>query len=206
MKEIKEERRSYHRGDLSFQVNFRVMAPDEGRLRAMTGNGVSFGGEKNLKVNAASADSKEQETPLNNDLIDFLILIDEKLDQILSTLADNSSPDRSLKECRGVDISATGMGIITSHSVKAGQIIEAKIELSRFPLVSMDVVGEIVQVARVIEYDQSLLRAGIRFLNLDTQSKEKIIKCVFQSERASIREMKRMEDEEEAIPATDSSE
>jgi len=205
MAEHKEERRSYYRGDLSFKVSFRVMAPEEGSLRAMTGNGVSFGGEKMLTVNAAAADSSEKETPLNNALIDFLIMIDEKMDRILSALEDNNSPDRSFKECRGVDICAAGMGIITGHSVTAGQIIEAKVELSRFPLVSMEVAGEIVQVSRVIEHGQNRLHAGIRFLNLDAQSKEKIIRYVFQSERASIREMKRMEDEDEATPAVDSS-
>ena len=128
----------------------------------------------------------------------------EKLDQILTALADTNNSDRPFREGRGIDISATGMGIITAHPLKTGQIIEAVITLSKLPLISMDVVSEVVQVTRIIENDQNLLHAGIRFLDLDAQDKEKIIKCVFQYERATIREMKRME-EDEATTAVESS-
>jgi hypothetical protein len=204
MTEQQLERRSFHRGDFSFKVKFRIMPPDEGRLKAMKGKGVLQGSEKILKINDALTDNNEKDAPLNAALIDFLIRMDEKLDQILTALADNNSQDRSFRECRGIDISATGMGIITVHPVKAGQIIEANITLSRLPLVSMDVACEVVQVTRIIENDQTMLHAGVRFLDLDAQDKEKIIKCVFQNERATIREKKRME-EDEATTAVDSS-
>jgi len=205
MTEKQAERRSFHRGDFSFKVKYKIMPPDEGRLKAMTGKGAFRGSEKILKINDALADSNEKDTPLNAALIDFLIRMDEKLDQILAALAENSNPDRPSRECQGIDISATGMGIITAHPVKTGQILETSISLSRLPLISMEVVCEVVQVTRIIENDQNLLHAGVRFLDLDAQDKEKIIKCVFQNERASIREMKRMEEEDDVAIAVDSS-
>ena len=205
MTEKKAERRAFHRGDFSFKVQYRIMHPDEGRLKAMAGKGAFRGGEKILKINDALADSNEKEAPLNAALIDFLMRMDEKLDQVLAALAENSNPDRPFRECQGIDISATGMGIITAHPVKTGQILEANISLSRLPLICMDVVCEVVQVAWIIEDDQNLLHAGVRFLDLDAQDKEKIIKCVFQYERASIREMKRIEEDEDVATAVDSS-
>jgi len=205
MAEKQVERRSYHRGDFSFKVMFRVMPPNESRLRAVKGKEGFRSGDKILKISETLADSNEKEAPLNEALIDFLVQMDEKLDQVLAALADDDSSDRPFKECQGIDISATGMGIITAHPVKTGQILETSITLSRLPLISMEAICEVVQVTRIIENDQNLLHAGVRFLDLDAQCKEKIIKCIFQNERACIREMKRMEDEEETTTTAERS-
>ena len=109
MTENQEERRSFHRGDFTFNVNYRIMPPNEGRLKAMTGKGSFRGGEKILKINDGLTDSSEKDAPLNPALIDFLMRMDEKLDQILNALADSSSTDRPFRECQGIDISATGI-------------------------------------------------------------------------------------------------
>jgi hypothetical protein len=196
MTQENEERRSYIRGDFSYKVKFRVMAANECRLEKIAGHPILLRDEKILKADAVPADSKEKDMPLNAALIDFLIQMDEKLDQILSALSDSDSRDRLFRECLGVDISASGMGIITDRPVESGQVIHANIILSRLPFVSMDVVGEIIQVTPVEGEDESTVHAGIRFLDLDPQDKEKIIKCVFQKERASIREKKLREDDE----------
>jgi len=196
MTQENEERRSYIRGDFSYKVKFRVMATDECRLEKIAGDPISLRDEKILKIKAITADNKEKDMPLNAALIDFLIQMDEKLDQILSALTDSDSRDLLSRECRGVDISASGMGIITDCPVEAGQIIHANIILSRLPFVSMEVIGRIVQVTTADGEDKNVVHAGIRFLDLEPQDKEKIIKCVFQNERASIRDKKLREDAE----------
>jgi hypothetical protein len=187
------ERRSYVRGDFSYKVKFRVMTPDECKIKKMTGNHISIRDEKKLKNATVLADNKETALPLNDGMIEFLIRMDEKLDQIMSMLSESEDPNRLFKQGLGVDISATGMGIITDLSVEPGQTIHANVILSRLPFVSLDVIGEIVQAVPTPEEDKTMFHVGIRFLDLGAHDKEKIIKCVFQKERASIRERKRIE-------------
>lgn len=187
------ERRSYVRGDFSYKVKFRVMTADECKIKNMTGNHISIRDEKKLKNATVLADNKETALPLNDGMIEFLIRMDEKLDQIMSMLSESEDPNRLFKQGLGVDISATGMGIITDLSVEPGQTIHANVILSRLPFVSLDVIGEIVQAVPTPEDDKTMFHVGIRFLDLGAHDKEKIIKCVFQKERASIRERKRIE-------------
>jgi PilZ domain len=188
-----KERRSYVRGDFSYRVKFRVMSSNECKVRKMTNTQISFLDEKKLKMDSVLADSKDAALPLNPGLMEFLVRMDEKLDQILSMLSDNEDANQLFKQGLGVDISATGMGIITDLQVEPNQTIHANIVLSRLPFISIDVIGEIVQVIPSAEEGKPMFHVGIRFLDLEADDKEKIIKCVFQKERASIRKKRRIE-------------
>jgi hypothetical protein len=189
-----KERRSYIRGDFSFQVKFRIMSPDECRLRKRTSSEVTFLSEKKLKLEAVLDDSTGSTATVNASLVDFLVRMDEKLDQILSMLMDKEDPSRKYKEGLGVDISATGMGILTDMPVVPKQSIQADIILSRMPLIRLNVMGEIVQVIPATEDEKTMYHIGVRFVDLNANDKEKIIKCVLQNERAVIRERKRQKE------------
>jgi PilZ domain-containing protein len=186
-----KERRSYVRGDFSYHVKFRIVSPDEYRLKKLTGHQISFADEKKLKIETVLDDTKDTDMTINTGLIEYLVRIDEKLDQILSMLSDSDERKKQFKHGFGVDISATGMGIITDIPVVPGQHIQANIILSRLPLIRLDVMGEVVQVMPVSGEDKSMYHIGIQFMDMNSNDKEKIIKCVFRNERASIRERKR---------------
>lgn len=203
MAEINEERRSYLRGDFSYKVKFRIMGPDECGCERMVENPLSLRGEKILKAASVCADGFEKEAPVSGAIVDFLLRMDDKLDQILAALSQNDQQDQLFRECLGVDISASGMGIITDRVVAVGQRIHAVVVLSRLPFVSMEVIGEIVQITPGEDRFSGKLHAGIRFLDLEADDMEKIIKCVFQNERAAIREMKRQAEEDPQAGDTD---
>ena len=188
-----KERRSYVRGDFSYSVKFRVMTPDECKLREMAGNKMSFFEQKTLKIASILDDSTDSANPIPDGLVEFLVRMDEKLDHILTLMTENENVKEEFKQGLGVDISATGMGIIADLPVVPKQTIQANIILSRLPLISLDVIGEVVQVMPATKDDKRMYHIGIRFLDLNAIDKEKIIKCVFQNERAAIRERKRQE-------------
>lgn len=192
-----EERRSYVRGDFSYSVKFRILSPDECELRKMTGKQMSLSGQKQLKIATVLDDREDSASTIPAGLIEFLMRMDVKLDQILSILTDNEDRNHQFHQGLGVDISATGMGIITDIPVVPNQRIQAKIVLSQLPLICLDVMGEVIQVKPAAKKDQSMHHIGIQFLDLSSSDKEKIIKCVFQNERAAIRERKRQQETEE---------
>ncbi len=193
------ERRSYVRGDFSYRVKFRVLTRDECKIREMAGNKMSFYEQKQLKVGTVLDDIADSANPIPKGLIEFLVGIDDKLDQILTLLTESEDCKEQYKQGLGVDISATGMGIIADLPVVPQQTIQANITLSRVPLINLDVYGEVIQVMPAAKGDKRMYHIGIRFLDLNANDKEKIIKCVFQNERAAIRERKRQEENTEEL-------
>ena len=192
-----KERRAYVRGDFSYDVQFRVLSQDECKLREMAGKKISFYEQKQLKIASVMDDISDGNNLIPRGLIEFLVRIDDKLDQVLTLLTESPECKEEFKQGLGVDISATGMGIISELPVVPNQTIKATITLSRVPLISLDVFGEVIQVMPAAKGEKQMYHIGIRFLDLNANDREKIIKCVFQNERAAIRERRRQEEAKE---------
>jgi len=120
-------------------------------------------------------------------LVNFFFQIDEKLDQILKHLSQNQAKQTLPYQGVGLDISGSGMKIEIDRPVETGKIMHAKILLSKFPFVFIDVFGEILWVEPVEEGARALYYLGIKFFDLSPDHRERIISSVFQREREAIR-------------------
>jgi len=187
---ILQERRSYVRGAFSFKVRFRLLTPDEYQdIREIS---TQFGyPDEGIITDLTDPDKAGAEITLNACLIDFLLLMDEKLDQILTRLSKDEE-DRGflVKQGIGINISGSGMNVMVEEPVELGQVIQAHFVLSRIPLVFIDAFGEVLRVTPVDENGTVTYNLGIEFLDLKPSDRERIIACVFQRERKSIRERK----------------
>jgi len=182
------ERRSYVREDLSFKVNFRAITPEEFKaVRGSNDKGLST--DKGLIVDIDDIENGFQKNSPNAGIIDVLLQIDEKLDRVLSLLADEDDKG-ALNQGIGVNISGSGMTIIVDKPVEEGQIIHTKFVLSRRPLVFLNAFGEIVQVTKMDDNGKTPYRLGVEFLDLNPMDRERIIACVFQRQRETIRQRK----------------
>lgn len=179
-----EERRSYVRGNLSFKVKFRVITQKEYETLKEVIN------QSSPPENMSLDDAISKESSVNTFIIDFLLNIDEKLDQVISMLTKGEDSEELLKHGICSDISGSGMSITVDKLVECGQIIHANFILARLPLVYLDAFGEIVRVIPVDENEQGLYKIGVKFLELNTNAKERIISCVFQKQRENIRKSK----------------
>jgi c-di-GMP-binding flagellar brake protein YcgR len=81
-----------------------------------------------------------------------------------------------------------------NQNVEVGQIIHTKFLLSKYPLVFMDIFGEVVRSAPSREKDEDTWQLGIRFLDMSLNDREKIISSVFQKQRVELRKKGRMAD------------
>lgn len=181
---IPEDKRSYARGNLSFKLKFRVITQEEYETLKELINQSSP--PENMSLDGAIS----KESSVNTFLIDFLLNIDEKLDQIISMLSKGEDGKELFKNGICSDISGSGMSITVDKLVECGQIIHTNFILARLPLVYLDVFGEIVRVIPLDENEQGLYRLGVKFLELNTNAKERIISCVFQKQRENIRKNK----------------
>ena len=187
---ISHERRSYVRGAFPFKVRYRLLTPDEYQKLTETINQIPYP-EEEIGGEIADQDTRDVEINLNSCLIDFLLRIDEKLDQILARLSEEETETGYLgKQGVAMNISGTGMNMVVLEPAEPGQIIHAHFVLSKIPLVYLDVCGEILWVTPSKDKDGKAFNLGIEFLDLKPADQERIIACVFQRERKSLRERK----------------
>ena len=187
---ISHERRSYVRGAFPFKVRYRILTPEGYQKLKETMNQMPYP-EEEIGSEIADQDTRGAEISLNSCLIDFLLKMDEKLDQILARLSKEETETGYLgKQGVAMNISGTGMNMVVLEPAEPGQIIHAHFVLSKIPLVYLDVCGEILWVTPSKDKDGKAFNLGIEFLDLKPADQERIIACVFQRERKSLRERK----------------
>jgi len=183
---LENKNRSYVRGDFTFKVNFKLMTPEEyNALKGLEGEGVASA-MLSESLNMATV-KKNMLGAVDASLVNFFFQIDEKLDQILKHLSQNQANQTLPYQGVGLDISGSGMKIEIDRPVETGKIMHAKILLSKFPFVFIDVFGEILWVEPVEEGARALYYLGIKFFDLSPDHRERIISSVFQREREAIR-------------------
>ncbi len=184
---IPKERRSHVRGDLSFKVKYTIITPEEYE-KLKTSEEEIFSPNKEEPIIDITDTDRDTDSTSNTCLIDLLLHMDEKLDRILSILSKGEAEKGFFNyEGIGIDISSSGMNIVVDKPVEPGKIIHANFVLSRFPLVLIDLFGQIIRVTPVDEEGKTMYHLGIKFLDLKPNDREKIITCVFQRQREAIR-------------------
>jgi len=190
---ISHERRSYVRGEFPFKVRYTLLTPGEYQKLTETINYIPYS-EETIGSEIADRDTRDAEMSLNPYLIDFLLRIDEKLDQVLARLSTEETETHYLaKQGVGTNISGSGMNMVILEPAQPGQIIHAHFVLSKAPLVYLDLFGEILWVTPSKDNDGKAFNLGIEFLDLKPADQERIISCVFQRQRKSLRQRKKME-------------
>ena len=187
------ELRSDVRGDFSYTIEYEIITPEEFHsIREKPFRPLNPDMEK-LEIGRARSDSDNMDTgyEINDDIAEFFVRMDEKLDRILLMLSKNKAFSECSGRGTGNNISASGMNIVIDRPVKQGQIVHATMVLSKRPFLYIDVYGEINRIDSVEGKDKPMYQAGIKFLNLDENGREKIVAHVFQQQREAIRKSKK---------------
>jgi len=140
---------------------------------------------------SSSSPKKEPVPGIPDSVIGMLLSLDEKLDHIISILADNRS--LAQKRCDALDISGTGLCVLMDEEVRFGDNFEVTIKFSGQPLKVLKTCAEVV---RISPYMNNRFEIGMKFKDLTEAEKENIIALTFSENRKRIRENKSMWDNE----------
>lgn len=184
------ERRSYVRGNFSFKIKFKTMTLSEYEALVESNEAISPQFQNQSLVDIADTIKSANTALADASLINYLVQMDEKLDQILELLTKDKKIEGLFGQGFGLNISGSGMNIMVDEPVETGQIIHSKFYLSKIPLVFMDIFGEVVRVTTIEETGKILYSLGIKFLDLSVNDQERIIASVFQNQRGAIRKGK----------------
>lgn len=185
------DQRSSVRANFPFKVQFKVLTREEYETIKRSGDAMLSKGNKGLAIETTGSDERNNVAILNASLIDFLVRIEEKLDRVLAALSEDLPHGKVLfDQATGESISGSGMTMRGDNPIELGQIIQAEVMLSKFPITVLDLFGEVIWVSPVQVDDSEMYRVGIEFIDLDPYDREKIITCVFEKQREANRKRK----------------
>lgn len=119
-------------------------------------------------------------------LLEFLLSLDAKLDQLLSLASQRSIEQDFPLGGSVIELSAAGLTFVSSEPFAPGQRVEIVLTLSHAPLRMAGALGEVVRV----EQAGGEHRYALEFTAIRDRDREAIVQFVFQEERAQIRESK----------------
>lgn len=183
------ERRTFVRENFSFEVKFTTMTKDEYEDLRKSNEVIFSPFEQGQSVDVNNRQIGNG-SPEDASLINYLVQIDEKLDLILELLSKDRSVKGLSNQGIGQNISGSGMNLMVERPVESGRIIHSKFYLSKYPLVFMDIFGEVVHVTKEDKDHRTQYNLGIKFLDLSINDRERIISSVFQRQRGAIRKIK----------------
>ena len=186
---VTKERRSDVRGDFPFQIKYKIMKVEEFEDLKRFDKEIFSSTNKAQSVDVIASEIST-ESMANAALMNYILQVDEKLDQILALLSKDGSVAVPFRPGLGQNISGSGMQIVIEQPVEFGQIINAKFFLSKLPLVFMDIFGKVIRVDQEDEDGRVLYKVGIKFLVLNISDRERIIASVFQQQREDLRKRK----------------
>ncbi len=118
---------------------------------------------------------------LPDDLANFLMEMDRKMDRILGLLSQDQLRDDFPLNLDVMEISAAGVRFRTDDPLKVDDCLEAVFVLNRVPLKMAGAKGRIVG----LDAETNLFR--FEFVNIRDTDKEAIVQFVFQQQREQIR-------------------
>ena len=187
-----DEKRHRVRVPLRARVEFTVMdAHEYETIRDEKGEMPhQFIGQPTKPVAPAEEENYPPGGAVDPNLIHFLIHLEEKMDRVLKLLSKDQKCDEGLFTGQGLDISGGGMKILCDKAVKPGQILKISSKNFRYPVVSLEVFGEVARVTPLQDDGEQRYEVGVKFLDLNEECRERIIAYIFQMQREAIRSSK----------------
>ncbi len=119
-------------------------------------------------------------------LADWLKMLNTKLDAIINMLVFQREGFGSLP-FNHVNISGGGLSFAVKDKFSQGDILEIKMMLPMMPPLALYVYGEVVK----IETQVTNYMIGIKFVAMDEEIRDEIVKFVFKRQREILREKRR---------------
>ncbi len=124
-----------------------------------------------------------RESPYNQALWE----INRKLDLLIHMYLAEDFKDLMGTSPGDVNISASGIRFITDNAFEIGDIVEVNMILPMVPLLFIRFVGDVIRVKAVTSYETPRHAVTIKFVQVDPETKDDIIRYLFRRQRELLR-------------------
>jgi c-di-GMP-binding flagellar brake protein YcgR len=184
------EKRNFVRASLTFDVKFRVVDKEEYRLSQKKISQLAPETEESQYIDGGTGPAWLESAGIEPELVKFLMHLNDKLDRILAMVSKDPSETIRFQRGTAVNIGGAGMKMAVESPVRVGEFVHIQLVLSRKPLMHLDVYGNVVRVDAPSGESSGFYYLGIKFLDLDldVNTREKIIASIFKRQRQTLRE------------------
>jgi hypothetical protein len=124
-----------------------------------------------------------KESPFNQAIWE----INRKLDLLIHMYLTEEFRELIKTSPRDVNISASGIRFISRDSYEKGDLLEINLILPMVPLLFVRLVGDVIRLKPVTSYETKRSAVAVRFLQMDPESKDDIIRYLFRRQRELLR-------------------
>lgn len=113
--------------------------------------------------------------------------LNRKLDLLIHMYLAEDFGELMKSAPRDVNISASGIRFISSEPFENGDLMEISLIFPMVPLLFVRLVGEVIRVRAVTSQEAKRYAVAVRFLQVDPESKDDIIRYLFRRQRELLR-------------------
>ncbi|MBI9074748.1 MAG: PilZ domain-containing protein [Desulfatibacillum sp.] len=179
------EKRDYVRVPYRGNVTFRLL--DEEEFQALRCERENWSSNQHCGLVSEKFEETKQssESSVDPNLVRFLLHLEDKLDRILGLL--DEKPRNGMEMGYGLDISSSGIKFLSHQAIEEGRHLEMRFVVSRYPVVSLDILGTVTRVIPVSTKGVKQYEVATDFYEFDEQSTEEIMAYAFRVQRESLR-------------------
>jgi c-di-GMP-binding flagellar brake protein YcgR len=196
-----KERREFVRASLTFDVKFRVVDREEYELSQKRESQLAPDEPESQFIDTCVDKEALEQSGISRELLNFLFHLNDKIDNILAIVSKDTVETIRFHKGTAVDIGGAGMKMAVDCPVGVGEYVHIQLLLSRRPLMHIDVYGRVVRVDAPSGGGGGFYYLGIKFSDMDVNTREKIISSIFKRQRQTLRA--RGEDETSASDSGD---
>jgi hypothetical protein len=120
--------------------------------------------------------------------------INRKLDLLIHMYLGDDFMEIMRTPQKDVNLSASGIRFITKESFEPGDLLEVSMILPMAPLLYIQLMGDVLRMKPVTSAETSRYAVAVRFLQVDSDTKEDIIRYLFKRQREVLRKRQGLED------------
>jgi c-di-GMP-binding flagellar brake protein YcgR len=192
---VEPEKREYFRVGVRLPIEFRTISYDEyldleNVIRCSTTQIADSINEVNFLRDLVAHDEVTQKK--KGQIYAYVRTIDKKLDIILDLLT--KSKDERIYTNRHIDVNIGGAGIrfVSDVNLNAGMYVELKVILPILPYPKITALCQVTRGRRITKADGTTnWEAALKFLTINENDRDLLIKYIFARERESLRNKKK---------------
>lgn len=120
--------------------------------------------------------------------------INRKLDLLIHMYLGDDFMELMRTPQKDVNLSASGIRFITKESFQPGDLVEVSMILPMAPLLYLQLLGDVLRIKPVTSGETARSAIAVRFLQVDNDTKEDIIRYLFKRQREVLRKRQGLED------------
>ncbi len=113
--------------------------------------------------------------------------IDEKIDGMKLRNDGKTTISKVIPDCETIDISGGGVKIKAGSPLNPGELVFIRLDLYKYPDSLLESIGRVVRAGSKPALNGHQHYAGIEFINIDDEQREKLISYTFRQQRKYIR-------------------